>query len=163
MINTNYECAVVMIDTLGTVTHWNKEATALFGFDEQDMLGNSISGLMPAERGNQDVLQDILKKAAGQSYLRFKSARKKRNGELFMADIYYTALFSDDDKLIGFTKTIREVKNGNTVIKNHDVSGWVTTSINNLRSKGPLDAAQEHVVADRKISTDLYLQIIPCL
>lgn len=110
-MNTTNKYAVVITDAMGKISNWSEEATELYGFDKRDMIGKSIISLLPVEEAGNNEQRENLKNASEYLCFRSISKRKKKSGELFTADIYYTAIFSDDNLLTGFTKTIREVKN----------------------------------------------------
>jgi PAS domain S-box-containing protein len=63
----------------GTITSWNRGAEALYGYSAEEVVGQSISVLVPAER--TDELSRILEKVgAGEHVERFETVRVRKDG-----------------------------------------------------------------------------------
>ena len=58
--------AIISKDTAGIVTSWNQGATALFGYTAAEMIGRSITALIPPDRQAEErPLSHGIEKAAG--------------------------------------------------------------------------------------------------
>lgn len=82
--------AIVIIDTEGRVQTFNRAAEALFGYAEEEVTGQSVTMLMPAEyqHAHSDILQNYL--ASGERKVigigREVTARRK-SGQVFPIDL----------------------------------------------------------------------------
>jgi PAS domain S-box-containing protein len=65
----------------GIITSWNKAAEIIYGFTAEEVIGRSISVLIPSER--EDEMPQILEKIrAGEQIKHFETARKRKDGQL---------------------------------------------------------------------------------
>src|SRR3954464_2446684 len=46
IVDTNLN-AIIVVDSLGKVVDWNEAATQIFGYERHEMLGDSVSRLVP--------------------------------------------------------------------------------------------------------------------
>ncbi len=64
----------------GIVTSWNKGAEKIYGYTESEMIGRSISILLPSERANE--LSQILQKIrAGEHIDHYETTRRRKDGQ----------------------------------------------------------------------------------
>lgn len=103
--------AMFITDADGIVINWNKDAGLLFGYKQQEIVGKSIHTLYTTEAAAQNEPAKDLQQAFVFANYRTEGWRVKKDGSLFWADVNYTALFDEDNKLSGYIKITREVKN----------------------------------------------------
>ena len=73
--------AVILASINGTITTWNKGAEKMFGYTEQEMLGNSLKRLFPPERV-EEYRMIINKIKEGESIHNFETVRLRKDGRL---------------------------------------------------------------------------------
>ncbi len=79
----------IMAKTLsGQVVCWNKGAERLYGFTSEEMLGDSISIIMPADR-KQEMVDIIQRICRGEQVERYETVRIRKDGTLI--DVSLTA------------------------------------------------------------------------
>ncbi|MEM6512004.1 MAG: PAS domain S-box protein [Pseudomonadota bacterium] len=102
--------AAVVSDTRGRIVYANDKALRLFGFDADELIGESVEVLIPeAQRKRHERLRDAY---AGTPHARpllsgLELSARRKNGEEFRAEIALTPVHTDDGKLVA--STIREI------------------------------------------------------
>ena len=104
--------AMFMTDPSGLIVTWNDGAEAIFGYKKDEIIGNSISTLYTPCSTKDNEPANNLQQAKIFSNYRTKGLRVKKDGTLFSADVYYMALFDDENQLTGYAKTTRIIKDG---------------------------------------------------
>ena len=73
--------AIVSKDLNGIISSWNKGAERLFGYSAAEVIGQSITILIPAEHQNEE--ETILKRIrSGQRVDHFETVRRRKDGSL---------------------------------------------------------------------------------
>ncbi len=102
--------AAIVSDTDGRIIYANDKALRLFGFDADELIGQSIEVLIPeAQRERHVRLRDAY---AGMPHARpllsgLELSARRKNGDKFRAEIALTPVKTDDGGLIA--STIREI------------------------------------------------------
>ncbi|NML48153.1 response regulator [Ramlibacter sp. G-1-2-2] len=106
------EYAVVLIDNAGRVEFWNRAASAIFGYDSEEMLGQSAALLFPPEtQPRKALLQEMqcarsFGKAADNRWLVAKDGRR------LWAEGVLTALDDDEGRPAGYCKLVHDATEG---------------------------------------------------
>lgn len=80
-IVTNSNDAIFCYDLKGNITSWNKAAEKIYGYTLDEVLGKSISLMIPDE--NKDDIKDILDTIAhGKSISKYETNRQRKDGML---------------------------------------------------------------------------------
>ncbi|RFA27185.1 hypothetical protein CAI21_15150 [Alkalilimnicola ehrlichii] len=100
--------AIVSTDMRGRITSWNAGAERLYGYTEEEIVGKSITELMPAE--HKDELGMILTAIAeGKNVMYFDSSRIHKNGELVDVSVAVVPVTDDAGRVIGAAKIDRDI------------------------------------------------------
>lgn len=92
----------------GTIASWNAAAERLFGFTQQEMLGQSIRRLIPFERqGEEEVI--LARIAAGEIVQAFETIRTHKDGHSIEVSVTVSPLQSDAGEVIGASKIVRDI------------------------------------------------------
>jgi len=92
----------------GTVTSWNRAAWRMYGYSEQEIIGKSITLLVPQGRtGESDAIQAMIR--AGQLFENFETLRVRKDGTVFPASITVSPLRDEDGSAIGAFTITRDV------------------------------------------------------
>lgn len=108
--NTKEPIIALMLD--GTVTHWNEAAKKLFGYSQDEILGENISTIIPPENLAQHI-QFIATIAEFTDGLAYVTKRLSKAGELIDVAVSLAPLFNGVGKLIGATKIIHDIREQN--------------------------------------------------
>ena len=91
-----------------TITSWNAAAERLFGFTQDEMLGQSILRLIPPERHSEEkvILTQV---AAGEIVQSFETVRIHKGGHLIDVSVTVSPLFDAAGKICGASKIARDI------------------------------------------------------
>jgi PAS domain S-box-containing protein len=100
--------AIVSKDLNGIVTSWNPAAERLFGYTSEEMIGQSITKVIPINRLDEEehVLSRI---RAGLRVEHFETVRQRKNGELVDISLTVSPIRNDRGAIIGASKVARDV------------------------------------------------------
>jgi PAS domain S-box-containing protein len=102
------EDAIVSKDLNGIVQTWNQAAERLFGYTADDIVGRSITLIIPAERmpEEQAVLTRI---RAGQTVDHFETVRQRKDGSLVDISLSVSPIKNAEGVIIGASKIARDI------------------------------------------------------
>ena len=104
----NSHDAIIAKDLDGTVTCWNPGAEQLYLYSEDEMLGRSLSLLIPA--GHDDELPSLLRRvAAGELIEDFETVRQRKDGTLINVSVTISPIRDARDAVIGATTIARDI------------------------------------------------------
>jgi PAS domain S-box-containing protein len=92
----------------GTITSWNKAAERLFGYTEEEAIGQHITLIVPWERRSEE--EDILRRlAAGQRVDHFETVRKRKDGATLDVSLTISPIRDAAGRVIGASKVARDI------------------------------------------------------
>jgi PAS domain S-box-containing protein len=92
----------------GIITSWNEGARRIFGYSEQEMLGQPVLRLIPPNREAEEP--EILKKLArGERVEHFDTVRLRRNGQELHASVTISPVRNSAGDLIGASMIVRDI------------------------------------------------------
>ena len=100
--------AIVSKDLHGTVTSWNKGAERLFGYTAHDMIGKSITLLIPAGRHNEEP-EIINRIRRGERFEHYETVRIRKDGSMVDISLTVSPVSDDSGKVIGASKIARDI------------------------------------------------------
>ncbi len=100
--------AIIGMTLGGIITSWNVAARRIFGYSAQEMLGQPVLGLVPAER--EDEAPAILEKMArGEHVATFDTVRQCKNGEQLHVSVTVSPVRDFAGSLVGASKIVRDI------------------------------------------------------
>lgn len=100
--------AIIAKDIDGIIVVWNGSATLLFGYEKEEIIGQSILRLIPEDRLHEETfVTDSLRR--GEPVNEFRTVRLRKDGCPLNVTISVAPVRSEDGRLIGGVKTIRDV------------------------------------------------------
>ena len=100
--------AIVGKTTDGIVTDWNGAAEAIFGYTADEMIGKSISLLLPP--GLEDEERQISAKLrAGEKIDHFETRRLRKDGKIIDVSVTVSPVLDDSGDLIGASRVARDI------------------------------------------------------
>lgn len=102
------EDAIVGKDLNGIVTSWNAGAERIFGYTPEEMIGKSITRIIPPELYHDEtrILSTI---ARGEHIEHFETIRVKKNGELVDISLTISPVRDPSGKIVGAAKIARDI------------------------------------------------------
>lgn len=100
--------AIIGKDLNSIVTSWNKGAEAMFGFPASEMLGQSITKIIPLDRRNEeDLILSRIK--SGKRMEHFETMRLTRSGEQIAVSVTVSPIKDSQGHVIGASKIARNI------------------------------------------------------
>ena len=92
----------------GIVTSWNKGAEQIFGYSSAEMVGKSITTLIPPDRlDEEDMIQSRL--AVGERVDHFETIRMTKDGRLVDVSVTVSPIRDESGKVVGASKIARVI------------------------------------------------------
>jgi len=100
--------AIISKSVEGYVTSWNDGATRIFGFTAEEMIGRSITSLIPEHlHGEEQYIIDTLRK--GNRIEHFDSVRLAKDGRLVDVSLTVSPIHDEAGNVIGASKIARDI------------------------------------------------------
>jgi len=100
--------AIVGKTTDGIVTDWNRGAETIFGYAAAEMIGRSVSILLPPGLENEE--NEILEKIrAGKKVDHFETRRLCKNGRIIDVSVTISPVYDSAGVLVGASKIARDI------------------------------------------------------
>ncbi len=100
--------AFFLLDPEGGVVACYSGAERLYGYRDNEIIGQHVSCLYPGEDGIRIKLQAELKKAAVEGHFGNEDWHGKKDGSRFWANVLTVALKDENGKLQGFARVVRD-------------------------------------------------------
>ena len=100
--------AIVSKDLNGVVTSWNKGAERIFGYTAEEMVGQSITTIIPPEL-QDDEPRILAKLRAGERIDHFQTVRMRKNGERLDVSLTISPVRDKNGTIIGAAKIARDI------------------------------------------------------
>jgi len=100
--------AIIGKDLRGTITSWNRAAERMFGYADEEAIGQSIRLIVPVERypEEDDALRRI---AAGQIVDHYETVRVAKDGRLVNVSLTVSPIMTPDGEVVGASKIARDI------------------------------------------------------
>jgi len=108
--------AIMSKDLDGIVTSWNPAAEKMFGYTEQEMIGQPMARLVPEERAEEEP-QILAKIRRGEHIEHFETIRRKKNGEVFPISVTISPIMDSLGRIMGASKMARDISERNQAIQ----------------------------------------------
>jgi PAS domain S-box-containing protein len=99
--------AVISSDHLGNITSWNEGAARMFGHLREEVLGASISVIVPEDRA--DVTWEFFRQTMAGNPSTKETFRKRKDGTVFPAKVTAAPVIAPDGKIIGISSIIEDL------------------------------------------------------
>lgn len=100
--------AIVGKDLNGIVTSWNKSAETIFGYTAQEMIGTSISRIIPDDRKDEEnIILEKLRNGIKVEHL--ETVRRTKDGRLIDISVSISPIRNSSGHIIGASKIARDI------------------------------------------------------
>lgn len=107
-IVTSSDDAIVGKNLRGIVTTWNRAAERLFGYSAEDMIGQSITRVIPPGLENEEP--EILRRlAAGEPIHHYETIRRRKDGTDVHVSLSVSPVIDSQGRVIGASKIARDI------------------------------------------------------
>jgi PAS domain S-box-containing protein len=107
-IVTSSDDAIVGKTLEGIVTSWNEGARRIFGYTDEEMIGQSISKIIPPERANEE-LQILERIRMGERVNHFETERMTKDGTILDISLTISPVKDSKGNIIGASKIARNI------------------------------------------------------
>jgi PAS domain S-box-containing protein len=99
--------AIVSKDLNGTITSWNRSAERLFGYTAEEIVGRSITVLIPPDRIDEEsqILERLRK---GERVDHFETLRRRKDGTLLDVSLTISPVKDESGRVVGASKIVRD-------------------------------------------------------
>jgi len=100
--------AIVSKDLNGVITTWNKGAERIFGYVPEEVIGEPITILIPADRQEEEaaIIERIRR---GQRVEHYETVRQRKDGSLIDVSLTVSPVKNAQGKIIGASKIARDI------------------------------------------------------
>ena len=100
--------AIISKDLTGVIRTWNRGAERIFGYTPEEVVGRSITIIIPTERlaEETEVLRQI---CSGHSVEHFETVRRAKDGRYVDISLTVSPIFGDHGGIIGASKIARDI------------------------------------------------------
>ena len=100
--------AIIGKDLRGTILSWNEGASRIYGYAADEMIGESISILIPD--GHSDELPGILERIGrGERVRPFETERRTKDGRVIDVSLAVSPIRGGDGRIVGASAIAREI------------------------------------------------------
>jgi len=99
----------IMSKTLqGIITSWNPAAERIFGYSEQEALGQPMSMLIPEDRQHEEA-EILAKISSGERIKHFETIRINKDGSELNISASISPIFDAENRVVGASKIARDI------------------------------------------------------
>src|SRR6202050_276198 len=100
--------AIISKDLNGIIATWNKAAERLFGYPADEVIGKSITIVIPPERRHEEVgILDRIRR--GEPIEHFETQRRRKDGSLVDISLSISPVTDETGAIIGASKIARDI------------------------------------------------------
>ena len=100
--------AIISKNLDGVITTWNKGAEIMYGYTAEEVIGQPITILIPAERVDEEpAIMERLKR--GEKIEHYETVRRRKDGTLMDVSLTVSPVKDSTGKIIGASKIARDV------------------------------------------------------
>lgn len=100
--------AIISKNLDGIITSWNRSAERVFGYTEDEIIGQSITVLIPVDRLDEEpkIIERIRN---GDMVDHFETIRRRKDGSLVPISLTISPIRAEDGRIIGVSKIARDI------------------------------------------------------
>ncbi len=137
--------AIISKDLNGIITSWNRSAERMFGYKADEVVGRSITILIPPERADEEpgILGRIRR---GERIDHYDTIRRRKDGSLLEISITVSPIRDDSGKIIGASKIARDVSDRKRAERQQIALYELVAAVNRLQSLEDIFNAALHAI-----------------
>ncbi|REF84653.1 PAS domain S-box-containing protein [Methylovirgula ligni] len=100
--------AILSKDLNGIITSWNEGARRLFGYEAEEMIGKSVTILIPTDRANEEpAILDRIRR--GERVKHYETVRVRKDGSLVEISLSISPIKDANGRVVGASKIARDI------------------------------------------------------
>jgi PAS domain S-box-containing protein len=100
--------AIVGKTLKGIITSWNRGAERIFGYTEEEAVGQPITLIVPPERQHEEI-EVLTRVGRGEAIQHFETVRVRKDGQHIDISLSVSPVRNDRDQIIGAAKIARDI------------------------------------------------------
>ena len=124
--------AIVSKTLDGVITSWNRAAERMFGYTAAEIIGRSITLIIPPDRLHEET-EVISKIRRGETFDHFETVRVTKDGKLIEISLTVSPIRGADGRVVGASKIARDISDRKRIERERDALLAATQETN--RSK----------------------------
>ena len=125
--------AIISKDLNGTIQSWNEGAQRLFGYTSEEIVGQPILRLLPADRHHEEVtILDAISKGERIDY--YETVRQRQDGSLIDISLTVSPIRDGNGHIVGASKIARDITEQKMRRRQQHLLYELATSVNYAES-----------------------------
>ena len=113
------------------ITSWNKSAERIFGYTADEVIGKSITILIPQDRQDEEaVILDKIRN--GERIEHYETIRVRKDGTLIDVSLSVSPIKTEDGKIVGASKIVRDITSRKQIEKTLQEQTEIVETINRI-------------------------------
>jgi PAS domain S-box-containing protein len=100
--------AIISKTIKGVITSWNRGAEKLFGYTEQEAMGQPMQMLFPPDRRSEEG-EILARIGRGESMDHFETVRVRKDGKRIDVSMTISPILDQEDRVIGVSQIVRDI------------------------------------------------------
>jgi len=101
--------AIIGMTLDGLVTDWNRGAEGIFGYAANEMIGCSITPLLPPGHEAEEEEQILARIRRGEKVEHFETQRRRKDGTVIDVSVTVSPVYDESGRLVGASKVSRDI------------------------------------------------------
>ncbi|WP_315927004.1 PAS domain S-box protein [Mesorhizobium sp. SP-1A] len=112
--------AILSKDLNGTIMSWNRGAQNLFGYREEEVVGKSVTMLIPADRQDEEP-RILARLRRGERIDHYETVRRRKDGSFVDVSLCISPITGQNGRIIGASKIARDISGRKAADKYRDL------------------------------------------
>jgi len=114
MLKNIQDYAIVLLDLDGTILTWNKGAQEIKGYSPEEIIGKNFRIFYTPRDREESLPEKLIELAKKEGRAKHIGKRLRKDNTTFWGSVLLTTLYDENDKVVGFIKLTRELKDNDT-------------------------------------------------
>src|SRR5438876_3357111 len=100
--------SIISTDLDGTITSWNRASERLYGYTADEMVGRSVTAILPDDRGHEeDAVHERIRQ--GLTVEHFETMRRHKSGADVNVSLTVSPIRDESGNVVGASKIARDI------------------------------------------------------
>lgn len=109
MLEVIDDYTILLLDKQGNIENWNKEAEKIKGYHADEIIGRNFNVFYSEDSRRNRLPELLIDEARIKGRAQHEGWRQRKNGELFWAFVTISAIYDDNNNIVGFSNFVRDL------------------------------------------------------
>lgn len=109
MLEVIDDYAILFLNKQGNIENWNKEAEKITGYSADEIIGKNFSVFYSEDSRRNRLPELLIEEARLKGRSQHEGWRIRKSGEFFWAFVTLSAIYDDNNNIVGFSKFVRDL------------------------------------------------------